>query len=319
MSEGLFKILASAEGIRPPAFTFDDIASWPEGELERCLGAGLLHPGRPASFVTCLECGETEEVVVVEDSVTKRPHAYMRCAEVGPVEIPLERLRQWETTYEQLMDAVFSGIPLVGSREEIVRDRVWRLGAARWAGAARNVYFVRGLRRRDAWRVINQAKLTPRSVVFVPARLPEEDQRIKVMPFVIPLTSVLSWEAGSLRFDHEYVEAEVSDAVARLDGKSERRRRPAPRAARLTVIAALSREMQDHLRAARDHALDALARTGVPQLLPRPQKDFLARKLGVHKSSVTRAFHDEEARELRFLWELAADLDRILERSGCGT
>ena len=30
----------------------------------------------------------------------------------------------------------------------------------------------------------------------------------------------------------------------------------------------------------------------------------------MHKSSVTRAFQDDEARELRFLWDLAADLDR---------
>lgn len=319
MSDGLFKVLASAEGVYPPVFTFDAVEQWPDGELDRCVGAGLVRPGRPAQFLTCFECGETEEVVLVEDSVTKEPHAYTRCAEVGPVEIPLERFRQWETSYEQLMGAVFSGIQLVGNRDEIIRDRVWRLGTARWAGAARNVYFARGLHRRDGWRVINQAKPTPRSVVFVPARMPEEDSRIEVMPFVIPLTVVLSWESSSLRFDQEYVEAEISDAVARLDGKSDEKPRPAPRGARLAVIEALTREMQEHLRSARDHAVDTLDRTGTPQLLPRPLKDFLAKKLGVHKSSVTRAFNDEEARELRFLWELAADLDRILEHSGCRT
>jgi len=75
--------------------------------------------------------------------------------------------------------------------------------------------------------------------------------------------------------------------------------------------------MKEHLKAARDHAFDTLDRTGMPQLLPRPQRDFLAKKLGVHKSSVTRAFNDREANELRFLWELAADLDRILEHAGC--
>ena len=74
--------------------------------------------------------------------------------------------------------------------------------------------------------------------------------------------------------------------------------------------------MQERLRATRDHAVDTLDRTGTPQLLSRPQRDFLARKLRPHKSSVTRAFQDEESRELRFLWDLAADLDRILHRGG---
>ena len=82
----------------------------------------------------------------------------------------------------------------------------------------------------------------------------------------------------------------------------------------MAVIEMLTHEMQEHLRAVRDHAVDALDRTGTPQLLPRPSRDLLARKVGVHKSRVTRAFQDTEARELRFLWDLAADLDRILER-----
>ena len=82
------------------------------------------------------------------------------------------------------------------------------------------------------------------------------------------------------------------------------------------VIEMLTGEMHEHLRAARDHAVDTLDRTGTPQLLPRPQRDFLARNLNVHKSSATRAFQDDEARELQYLWELAADLDRILHRGG---
>ena len=238
----------------------------------------------------------------------------MRCAEVGPHEIPHERARQWEASFEQVIDAAFAGIRFAGNREEIVRDRVWRLGMARWAGAARNVYFARGLRRQDGWLAINQAKPTPRSVIFVPAKLPEADRRIDFLPTVIPLTAVLSWESGSLRFDQDYVEAEIAGAVARLD-ESDRKLRPASRGSRLAIVEMLALEMREHLRAARDHAFDTLDRTGTPQLLPRPQKEFLARKLGVHKSSVTRAFDDEEARELRFLWELAADLDRILHHS----
>ncbi|MAD79965.1 MAG: hypothetical protein CMJ50_03855 [Planctomycetaceae bacterium] len=88
------------------------------------------------------------------------------------------------------------------------------------------------------------------------------------------------------------------------------------RGPRAALITELTRELQEHLRTARDHAFDTMDRTGTPQLLPRPQKDFLAKKLDVHKSTVTRAFSDDEARELCFLWDLADDLDRILERGG---
>ncbi len=317
MSDALFTILASAEGMTPPVFSHQDIENWDDGALERCLQAGLLRQGRSASAATCPECGETEDVVVIEDRASKRLHAYLACAAVGPIEVPLEHLQQWQVSYTQLIDAVFESVPLAGERTEILRDRVWHLGKYQWAGALRNVYFIRGLHRRDARQVVDRTGVTPRSVIFVPARQPTADLLAQSMPLVIPLAVVVSWHGGTLRFDHDYVEAEITDAAARRGKNAAPIPRASTRGSRLEVIEALVREMQEHLRAARDHAVDALQRTGTPQLLPRPRKDLLARKLGVHKSSVTRAFKDQAARELRFLWELSADLDRILERAGC--
>jgi hypothetical protein len=210
------------------------------------------------------------------------------------------------------MDVVFADIALSGNRTQLVHERVWRLGKATWGGAARNVYFARGLHRRDAWQVLNEARLTTRSVIFVPVHTPEPDSRIEVLPAVIPPTMAISWEGTTIHFDHDYVEAELKDALATQgDGNKPQLMKRSPRAA---LIAELTREMQEHLRAARDHAVDTMDQTGTPQLLPRPQKDFLAKKVGVNKSTVTRAFSDDGARELCFLWELADDLDRILAR-----
>ena len=126
MSDVLAKVLTSAEGVYPPIFSFDDVSPWPVGELERCVAAGLLRPGRSATVLTCPECGESEEVFLLQDSSTKQSHAYIRCAEVGLVAIAWERLRTWELTFMQLMDAVFAEVALTGLREEIVHDRVWR-------------------------------------------------------------------------------------------------------------------------------------------------------------------------------------------------
>lgn len=316
MCDALFTVLTSVEGVNPPLFSCDDVSRWPAGDLDRCVASGLLRPGRSATELSCPGCGESGEVLVLRDKVTGQSHAYVRCPQCGLAAVPWEFLQTWELTFTQLIDVLFAGIPFAGVRDEIVRNRVWCLGKRRWAGASRSVFFARALHRQDAWQVLNQAHLPVRSVVFVPAWLPKADARTEPLPPIVPLSAVVSWENETLHFDEAYVEAEIAGALARLDNKAADKQHSSTRGSRLAVIELLTHEMQEHLRAARDYAVDALDRTGTPQLLPRPQREFLARKLGVHKSRVTRAFQDAEARELRFLWDLAADLGRILEQSG---
>jgi len=312
VSDALKHLLAAAERTRRPVFSYDLIDRWLGSAIDRCVATGLLRPSVPAKFVTCRECGEEEEVIFLENELTKQLEPFTACPEAGPNRIELDELKRWEMSFSQLLDAVFAGVVLSGDRQEVVRERVWRLGKATWGGAARNVYFARGLHRRDAWQVLNEARLTTRSVIFVPVHTPEPDSHIEVLPAVIPLSMAISWEGTTIHFDHDYVEAELKDALATQgDGNKPQLMKRSPRAA---LIAELTREMQEHLRAARDHAVDTMDQTGTPQLLPRPQKDFLAKKVGVNKSTVTRAFSDDEARELCFLWELADDLDRILAR-----
>jgi len=74
--------------------------------------------------------------------------------------------------------------------------------------------------------------------------------------------------------------------------------------------------MIEHLRTARDYALETRERTGTPELLPRPSQKQLATRLGISESNVSRCQHDKSARELALLWEWAADLDRVLAYSG---
>lgn len=314
MCDGLKHLLAAADRMREPILSYDLLHRWLDGDIERCVATGLIRPTRPANFVTCRECGDDEEVIFLENAATGQEEPFTECCEVGLNRIEWDQLKQWRIHYHQLMDVVFAEVALTGDRTQLVHERVWRLGKATWGGAARNVYFARGLQRRDTFQVLNQSRLTARSIVFVPAYAPAPDSRIEVLPTVIPLSMVIAWEGTAIRFDHDYVEAELTDTLAAQEDDPP----PAKRGPRAALIAQLTRELQEHLRTARDHAFDTRDRTGTPQLLPRPQKDFLARKLGVHKSTVTRAFSDDEARELCFLWDLANDLDRILQRRGCG-
>jgi AraC-like DNA-binding protein len=75
---------------------------------------------------------------------------------------------------------------------------------------------------------------------------------------------------------------------------------------------ALERELAEHLRAARDHAVTSRDFGGEAKLLRRPTKDELAKRAKVSPSAVTRCFQDESGAKLRMMWELAADLDAII-------
>jgi hypothetical protein len=185
---------------------FDDVAGWPTGELDRYLKAGLLSPSEPARSLICEECGELEDVILMESIVSPPFVPYLRCGLVGSYRIASERLQRWQMSIAQLMDAAFGGLALAGSREELVRKRMWRLGKVHWAGTQWSVFFGRALHCRDAWQNINQATMPARSVLFTPSRAFQADIRVERMPAMIGLDTVLSWNAGELHFDYGQVD-----------------------------------------------------------------------------------------------------------------
>jgi nitrogen fixation protein FixH len=85
------------------------------------------------------------------------------------------------------------------------------------------------------------------------------------------------------------------------------------RAERAVSIEALKKELTERIRAARDNAQAAVDRDEEPTLLPRPQKQELARRANVQPHTVTRCFRDSP--ELRGLWDMAADVDAILKHT----
>jgi hypothetical protein len=298
------------EGLWPPVFTADDVEDWSADDLERFVRMGLLQPAAPAKYVDCHECGETEEVFLFNDRVGKKPRPYTVCAETGPVRIPPERLRCWTTSYKRFMDIVFAEIKLIGAREEIVRDRVWRLGRATLGGVCRNVFFARGLHRFDGWQVMNESQFTAKSVVFVPIRSPHDDSRIGVSPVIVRLVDVLTWKGAGIHLDGGFIESMLDD------GPAPNTKPPPParkRASRMATIELLTKQMMEHVRAASEHALAQGDFGREVDLLPRPTKRQLGRQIGVSEVTVGRCFSDPTARELRFLWEISADIERLLD------
>jgi hypothetical protein len=314
VSESLRQILWAVESDDLPVFDYDCVVRWEPGELARCLAAGLFSPAEPSRFLTCYECGELHdsEVVFFPHVVTGELRAAIACT-LGEVLVPLERLQRWQMPIGTFLDVVFAHIERNGPPAEIASGRVWRLGKAKWANSQWNVFFARRLHWSDAWKVFNQAQFPARSVVFTPQHVAELDERIIRRPTMLPLREVLTWGEGpKFVFDHAYVEDHLAELLRSIAAQPVKKkpRKQGPRPAHINAIMS---ELQQHLRAARDYAITTRDRTGAPALLKPPTKETLAKLVGVHKSTVTHCFRDESAVMLNYLWNLAHDVDRILE------
>lgn len=131
---------------------------------------------------------------------------------------------------------------------------------------------------------------------------------------MVALESTLSIVDHAIHFDVDYVEGRIVDAGMGADAPSKPRTKK--RATRAANIELLEREMIKHLQAARDHAFDTLDRTGRPALLPRPLRKDLGMLTGLKKDQVTKCFQDPDARELNLYWEVATDLEKIMQWRG---
>jgi hypothetical protein len=317
MSEVLSRLIRALDYAPLATVRHDDLPKFPDGELDRLLAAGLFIPAPPTQRLRCDECGDLHEVLLLRRDNSPEVGALLLCGHFGAHRIPIERLSRWEMSISRFVDVITGQLQPVGDRAELVPSRVWRLGKVRWNDASRHVVFARGLHRNDARQILASCALPNRSVILVPSKFPVQKEVQELASAVFPLDTLLAWHQGKLQFNHREVESLL--AMDPPPAATETARQPVPkRATRTALIESLQRELEEHLRTARDYAVDTLERTGVPRLLPRPTKEFLAKRLGVNKSTVSRCFEDASAGQLRLLWEVAADVDQLLSAAGCG-
>jgi hypothetical protein len=84
------------------------------------------------------------------------------------------------------------------------------------------------------------------------------------------------------------------------------------RGRRAAKIEKLTQEMNEHLRAARDHAFFTRETSDVPELLPRPTQKELSARTGLSESDVSRCLKDKKAKELQICWHAALDVDQVM-------
>jgi hypothetical protein len=300
-----------ADGHLPTTVDFDYLLGkhLSVDDARRLVAAGLLSPGEPPVELLCSECGEYTDIVYIDDYKGEF-FPVLPCTENVGSRVDPERMQTWQLTLSQVAETVFKPLGLTGTPEELEPDRLWRLGRKTWAGVSWTVYFARNLPRRDAMRLLAGIRAPARSVVLVPKYLPLEPPEPKT-PLILRLVDFVSFEAGEVCVDEAYVAEQL---VLRLadEAKTPAPKRQPRRGPRSAHIELLTRALEEHLRSARDYAFERLDRTGAAELPPRPTMDFLARKLGVDKATVSRCLNDKRAGKLRLLWELAADPDRLL-------
>ncbi len=99
---------------------------------------------------------------------------------------------------------------------------------------------------------------------------------------------------------------QLSEAV-----RCARKKPPRKRAERAAAIDALKKALRNHLRSARGHAQSCIDMGKPAELLPRPTQKQLAEELGLSRSTVCRAVHDKNDKELQLLWQGADDLGYV--------
>jgi len=89
--------LASRVQNGTPIITADEVARWPAGMVDEFESTGILRVTDHAKSVACDSCGQdhVEQVQYIQSPPGSELRAYIDCLEIGRVQIPLHRLRQW--------------------------------------------------------------------------------------------------------------------------------------------------------------------------------------------------------------------------------
>jgi hypothetical protein len=204
--------------------------------------------------------------------------------------------------------------PLVSALKpaEMLTDLVWRIGRPTIHGCRWELVFAKHPNRDRDDSVLKLLAKQPASVLIAPRETDATAWSQRVPNICFSLEAFTNLESGALQVDKCLFEDLLRQRPASSAKPSPRRRR-ADFAGKIDRVREI---LKEHVRATRDHAMESQARTGTPELLPFPTNRWLAKQAGIRNYEVTRCFQDDEARELRFLRDVAQDLNRLLGQVG---
>jgi hypothetical protein len=297
----------------PPLVTGDEMCSRLGPMLAALESQGILRPDKSVEELPCTDCGSGHicRVHFVKDERTGQQVASICCPECGAVFIDNQRLKRWRIDIAAFLSVISQSAGIRSCLSEVVPGLLWRLGKANWAGHAREVCFVRRCRGNEGLKIEAELSSRKKSIVLTTtAMVARKLSTVSPNP-VFALDSVASFSCDHfLVVDNDYLESRLLEVE--VDRKAAKKPPAKRRSSRTADMDALKRELIEHIKAARDHAVTTRDRTGEAMLLPRPSKEELGKRASVMPHSVTRCFQDEQGYELRTMWRLAEDLDRII-------
>ncbi|MCI0534590.1 MAG: hypothetical protein L0Z50_05125 [Verrucomicrobiales bacterium] len=307
----LHGLLLRAEQADPITLSIDQIQHWLPAELDFWIRSGVLVPARPAEELVCRQCADQpiDRVVWISPREGQQPQAYLPCPTCGPVAIATDRLRQWRLDLSRLWEEIFAAAGIDVQLRELVPARLWGIGKCDLSDRGWHVFVGRGLHKPRAAELLRGTRFSAQSILFVPAKLPPPDGGFRTLPVILCLRDVVTWNDQKIGFHVHQIEQQLS--IKTPPNLSRTLRPVRKRAARASNIEVLSKLLKEHVEAAWDYA-QTTANAGKAKLLPRPSQRDLAKLAGINEMAASRCFHDAAARELRILWELAGDLERLL-------
>lgn len=311
MRDFLHSLLVRLDQQEELILTAEDFDRWEPGSLDWLLRTGVLIACQPATERRCPHCPEhsSEAVVYLDGAAGTEPLPYLACPQCGPVRLEPHHLGRWNVNLGRLWETVFERLEMALHVQERIPARLWRLGRWRCDEADWEIMIGRLLWRPSSEHCIAKFRFAPRTVLFVPARIPERGRSLPDSVRVISLRDVLSWVDNRLVFDNTQIASHLESAPVTASVRP--KRPPQRRAERAATIERLVRLLKEHVQAAREYARTT-AEHGAAELLPRPTQRELAQMAEVPEMTVSRCLRDPAARELKLLWELAGDLDRLL-------
>lgn len=185
---------------------------WSTKMFQATLARGFVREAEPANWITCPECFEHHEEVIVRPGRNGELRYAIPCPEVLRAEVTLNDMRQWRVDVAAVAAALAEELQLVGKLSELAPGRIWRLGRWKYQGQTRDMLLAVGLSQADASEFRRPITASKRPVVFVPLAEPDADFWIGQPPPLIRLSEVVSLVDDALDIDTTTLVGLIHDA-----------------------------------------------------------------------------------------------------------
>lgn len=169
---------------KPILISWDAVQQWPEEALEDFLQLGLLSTASAAQSIECNTCDKTcfMDIITLSHNNPALSRAFIVCddmdmqSQMGRIQIPLERLSQWQSSLKQLAKVIAG---LLGLKDKITfssDQSVIQLGMLKGAKGRR-------------WVSLNCTDLS-----------------LEINKHTLPIAEVLYFEGDQLLIDRDYID-----------------------------------------------------------------------------------------------------------------